>query len=161
MVWCLPLANLSRTICSCCRSPTLASYDPTALFHYMAIFLYYCVFCMNLVFLLSCFVFLSLWICSSPGVYFCISPPWHPATPSHYMAWPEPALFFVASSTTLSAFLSAGLCICTVLLSWMWAHLCLCLVAFLCILHIHTNHHLCFSGQYTFLLLWVWAHLCL
>ena len=71
------------------------------------------------------------------------------------MAWPEPALFFVASTKTLSAFLSAGQC--TFLLSWVCAHLCLCLVAFLCILHIHTNHHLCFSGQYTFLLLWVCA----
>ena len=28
---------------------------------------------------------------------------------------------------------------------------------FLCILHIRTSHHLCFSGQYTFLLLWVCA----
>ena len=52
-------------------------------------------------------------------MYFCISPPWHPATPSHYMAWPEPALFFVASTTTLSAFLSAGQC--TFLLLWVCA----------------------------------------
>ena len=77
------------------------------------------------------------------------------------MAWPEPALFFVASTKTLSAFLSASQCI--FLLSWVCAHLCLCLVAFLCILHLHicaflANTPFCFCGC---VLATLFAQLCL